>query len=57
MLKLNVPLILSPEMPAGWKLKEFESTVKMSAYLIAIVIADYTYAEAQEGIFNKPVKV
>ena len=44
-------------MPAGWKLKEFDNTVKMSSYLIAIVIANYSYVEASASIFPKPVRV
>jgi aminopeptidase N len=44
-------------MPVGWVKNEFNVTVPMSTYLVAIIVADLKFVEAEAGLFNKPVRV
>jgi len=53
MLNLN----FSANLP-GWYWDHFNPTVKMSSYLVAIVVSDYTSAAANSEYFGgKPVKI
>ena len=44
-------------MPTGWVKNEFRETVKMSTYLVAIIVADFKYVEAKPDLYTKPVGV
>lgn len=41
----------------NWATTRFSATEKMSTYLFAITIAEFTAATAAAKLFSKPVKV
>ncbi|CAG7785607.1 unnamed protein product [Allacma fusca] len=49
--------ITDPELPKGWVWDQFKKTLPMSTYLVAIIVADFSFKEAPRHIFSKPVRV
>jgi aminopeptidase N len=41
----------------GWFWDEYNITVPMPTYLVAIIISDYDFSEASPDLYNKPVRV